>query len=738
MGVIKLIVLYAEKSDIAEKLAAILGKCFIDDAELTLDILLNSEFKKKLTAYENEHGFLRCIFENKEYYITWGFGHMAELKQAKEYDQKYKVWREENFPFVPQHFQIKIKEDPSVKKQFQVIKKLFNHAKAEMIINATDSDREGQLIFDWVRSLSKTKKPCKRLWVNSYTEEEVTSAMHDLKDDSDYINLTKAARCRSIADWLVGINLTAMSTLKYGTSKNMFTIGRVQTAVLYMIVQKELEVRQFKNETYYVIEASCRTNDNKEFVCNWFDEDGNRFSDREEAAEIVKAIKCLSGKILENTENETKKKPPLLYDLTNLQMDTNIRYGLTAKETLQIAQKLYQSQLITYPRTDSRFLPRDQKSKIEGIIKSLSTVYDDLKENVLDHLILENNRVFDDSKVNSHYAIIPTYKTATEDLSAKEIMVYGLIARSVLKAFMDNAIYINKKIVLQIGNETFVARSRKLEESGWQKAEKKLDNIFNEDQEDDESSSEENSSSDITVNIGDEIAIRDLSIVEKNSRAPARFTERSILRAMETCGKRAVKEDIREALKEHGIGTPATRADIIEKLISCNYIVRKDRYLIPTGKAIKIIEKLPVEQIKSPDFTGQWEHKLKLIEKGEMEAENFFEESKNLVVSMTEELKTEKREIIATKTLGRCPECADGNIIEGTKGYGCSNYTTGCKFVIWKNACGAKLTPSLVSILLSGETTGKVTCKKKDGTTYTARLRLAKVNGSYAVIRVKS
>ncbi|PJI06550.1 type IA DNA topoisomerase [Clostridium sp. CT7] len=736
-----MIVMYAEKPDIAEKLVAILGKCFINDIELTLDILFNSEFKKKLTAYENERGFLRCVFEEKEYLITWGFGHMAELKSAKEYNQKYKVWKEENFPFVPEHFQIRIKKDLNVRKQFQVIKKLFNDTKAEMIINATDSDREGQLIFDWVRSLSKTKKPCMRLWLNSYTKEEVINALHELKSNDKYINLTRAARCRSIADWLVGINLTAVGTLKYGTSKNMFPIGRVQTAVLYMIVEKEIEVRKFKKETYYVIEALCRTKDNKEFVSTWFNEDGNKLSDKEESEEIVKSVKGLKGKVLDFADNETKKRPPLLYDLTSLQMDANIKYGLTAKETLKIAQKLYQEQLLTYPRTDSRYLPKSKKVEIEKLIKSLPCVYNDLKNNVLTHLILENNRVFDDSKVNSHYAIIPTYKIATEDLNEKEIMVYGLVARSILKVFMGDAVYSNKKILLEIREETFVARSRKLIEDGWRKAEKKLDNIeFDDEEESDNEENTANMSTDLEVNVDDEIEIREINIVQKTSRAPARFTERSILRNMETCGKKVVKEELREALREHGIGTPATRADIIEKLISSDYITRKDRYLIPTEKGIKLIEKLPIEKIKSPDFTGEWEYKLSLVEKGKLSSEDFFKESMNAAVSMTEELKTTKREIIGCNIFGKCPECSDGQIMEGKKGYGCSNYVNGCKFVIWKNAYGAKITPSIARILLNGGITGKITCRKKDGSTYTAKLKLIKEkdNEHYKVIAIKA
>ncbi|MCR3758461.1 hypothetical protein KYB31_05555 [Clostridium felsineum] len=735
-----MIVMYAEKPDVAEKLAAILGKCFVEDTELTFDILLDTEFKKKLTDYENEKGFFRCVFEGKEYLVTWGFGHMAELKQAKEYDPKYKVWKEENFPFVPKHFQIRIKEDLNVKKQFQVIKKLFNDVKAERIINSTDSDREGQLIFDWVRSLSKTKKPCMRLWLNSYTKEEVVNALHQLKSNDDYINLTRAARCRSLADWLVGINLTAVSTLKYGTSKNMFPIGRVQTAVLYMIVEKELELRQFKKEIYYVIEVLCRTKDNKEFTSNWFNEDGNKFSSKEEAEEIVKSLKDLNGKVLDCVENETKKKPPLLYDITSLQMDANIKYGLTAKETLKIAQKLYQEQLLTYPRTDSRYLPKSKKVEIEKIIKSFPCVYENLKENVLKHLILENNRVFDDNKVNSHYAIIPTYKTATEDLSQKEIMVYGLIARSLLKVFMCDVVYSNKKIVIGIGEETFAFRGRKIVKEGWRAAEKKLNNIkVDYEEENDNEENVSNMSSDLKINIDDEVEIREINVVEKTIRAPARFTERSILRAMETCGKKVVKEELREALKNHGIGTPGTRGDIIEKLISSSYITRKGRYLIPTEKAMKLIEKLPIEKIKSPDFTGEWEYKLLLVEKGELSSEDFFKESKETAINMTEKLKTTKREVIGCNTLGKCPEC-DGEIIEGKKGYGCTNYVNSCKFIIWKNTYGAKITPSIARILLNGGTTGKVTCRKKDGTTYTARLKLVKEkdNEQYKVIAIKA
>lgn len=734
-----MIAIYAEKPDIGAKLAAILGKCFINGTEqLNMKNIYDADFHNKLETYQKEYGYLKCIFEDKDYCITWGKGHIATLKNAKDYDSAYKVWKEELFPFIPEHFQIKVIGSEAIKRQCEIIKRLFNDVNTKYIINATDSDREGQLIFDWVRSLTKTKKPCMRLWLNSYTEEEVIKAMHNLKPEEEYLNLTKAARCRAVSDWEIGTNLTAVATLKYGNSNNVFSIGRVQTVVLYMIVQRELSIKEFRPQTYYEIEAVCNCND-KKFNAVWENSDGNKIYDKKEAEQILESVKGKTGKVLKYSSDDYYKHPPLLYDLTELQRDANIKYKLTAKETLDTAQSLYQKQFISYPRTNSRYLPKSKQSEIKRIIQNLPGVYDKFKNKVLNNIALKNSRIFDDSKVDSHYALIPTYLTPDENLNEREIMIYGLIARSLIKVFMADMVYKRNNIIAQFNEQKFVSKNSKLIENGWKEAEK-TQNVCIDPDEDIEDKEYKNINEIVEVNKNDTVTIDNIYIKEKSTRHPARYTDSSILNAMKTCGKRVTSEKAKEEMKNKGIGTAATRAEIIEKLIKVGYVIRADdKYLMPTPKAIKLIEKIPIEEIKSPDLTGEWEYKLNLVAEGKLPAKEFAEVVKKDAVDMTEKLKLQKREYLGGNALGLCPEDnCDGKIIEGRRGYGCTNYIKGCKFVIWKEMYGVKITPALVQLLLTKGITGKLTCKKKDGETYVARLKRIKGDdGKQKIIPVK-
>lgn len=708
------VVILAEKPDFATTLAAVIGGCYIDGVELTPDMLTSKKYEGKIKSKRFKDGFLKARLDGKECVVTWVFGHLAELKQAYDYDPKYRVWKEDIFPFIPNEYEIKIKEESGIKKQFELIKKLFNDKDTEYIINATDSDREGELIFEYVYRLTGSKKPYKRLWISSITEEAIEQGLKELKDGSEMVTLQKAGKCRAIADWLVGANLTAIATLKYGGYKNMISIGRVQTPTLAIIVNREKEIQNFKPETYYELVGKFITQEGETYQGVWKRGKKDRFTKKAEAEEILRKVKGKNGVIAKYIESRSNEDPPLLYDLTSLQMDANKRYGFSAKKTLDLVQTLYEKQFLTYPRTDSRYLGDDHKSEIKRVINAIDDKYKRFKDQLLSKGLSYPNRVFNNSKVTSHHAIIPTYKTP-KDLTSEQQLIYDMVAESLLMAFMPKAVWSNTRIETTVEGEVFYTSGKTLIEKGWRelggrgKSEDALLPLLKE---------------------GDWVTGSKYELLSKQTKAPSRYSENTLLAVMETAGRFVEDSELREAMKKNGLGTPATRADTIEKLVQVGYIKKNKRILLPTEKGIEVIEKLPIEDIKSPSMTGEWEYRLNLIEDGQQDADKFIEDIEKYVISTVNILKKHKTQSIkvGAESFGKCPNCGS-DVVKNKKGYGCSNWRNGCKFQLWDNPiCGKKLTQANVKQLLKkGETNLiKGFTSTRTGKKFDAKLELIK------------
>lgn len=709
------IVVFAEKPDIGTRLAATLGGCFINGIELRPEMVANKKYEGMIKKERTEKGFLRCRRNGKDYVVTWGFGHLAELKQAVDYDPKYSRWEEDLFPFIPEKYEIKLKEGSGIKKQFKIISELFNDKDTEYIINATDADREGELIFDYIYRLAKCKKPYKRLWLSSYTEEAIEKGFASLKEADEVIPLRDAGRCRAIADWLVGSNLTAVATLKFGGYKNMISVGRVQTPTLAILVNREREIQNFKPEPYFELVAVFETEKGEQYKGKWKGKDTDRFSDRKKAEEILAKVQGKNGTVVKCEETKSEEKPPLLYDLTTLQMEANAKYGFSAQKTLDIAQKLYENQFLTYPRTNSRYLSSDLKPEIKRILKALPSSYDPYRSNLLNQTLNYSKRIFDDDKVESHHAIIPTYKTPS-NLSDDEQKIYDLVAKSLIKAFMPNAVWATTKVETEVEREIFYSSGKTLIEPGWRAVDGRT--ASNEADEDEQMLP--------VLRKGQKVIGRKYEVVEKKTKPPARFTEKTLLAAMETAGKYVEDEELREAMKDRGLGTPATRAGIIERLIEVGYVKREKKNLVPTTKGIEVIRILPVEAIKSPSLTGEWEYKLNLIERGKASPDEFLRQIEEFTRQMVSELKKEERTEIMREenVVGKCPKCGSP-VVKNKRGWGCSNWKNGCQFQIWAEVCGKKLTDANARQLL---TKGKTSLIKgfisKNGKKFDAVLEL--------------
>lgn len=689
----------------------------IGNTELTPEKLSDKRFEGLIKKQRFNDGYLKCRLNGKDCYISWGFGHIAELKQAADYDPKYKKWSEDLFPFVPERFEIKLKDEH--KKHFALLKKLLTDAKTDYIINATDADREGELIFDYIYRLSGSSKPYKRLWISSYTEEAIEEGFKTLKSSKDIASLQEAGRSRAIADWLVGSNFTVISTLKYGGFKNMISIGRVQTPTLAILVNRELEIRNFKPEAYFEVFAHFRSGDG-DYRGKWKSGKTDRFSDKAKANAVLAKVKGKPGLVTKMEQTQSSESPPLLYDLTSLQMDANGRYGFSAQKTLEIAQKLYENQLLTYPRTNSRYLKEDLKAEIPRIIKALPNEYDRFRKMVLAKPLSYTKRYFDNSKVEGHYAIIPTYKTPS-GLTADEQKIYDMVAKSLLKAFMPAAVWGNTKIETTVEGEVFFSSGKVLIESGWRAVEGQVP----------QGDDDENQLLP-AIKKGEQVENKKVEVAEKMTKAPNRYSEKTLLSAMETAGKFVEDDELREAMKEHGLGTPATRAAIIERLINVKYIERKGKNLVPTDKGVAVIEKLPIEAIKSPTLTGEWEFKMSQIEKGQLRFNDFIQDIITFTVATVNELKGQDKQEIGGSTqegFGTCPKCG-GVVIKNKKGWGCAKWQSGCKFQIWNSPiCGKKLTDANIKQLLEKGITKPIKgFTSKAGKPFDAKLKLASDN----------
>jgi DNA topoisomerase III len=592
--------------------------------------------------------------------ITWAFGHLVTLLEPGEYDPSLKRWTLNTLPFIPEEFKLKLIDNAGVPEQFSVIKKLCTEA--EEIVCATDAGREGELIFRYILSLASCEdKPIKRLWLSSLTPDAIQEAFKNLKDGHDYDALYDAARCRSESDWIVGLNATRFYTVRYGKTggiadRVLWSIGRVQTPVLAMIVQRDDEIVQFRPEPFWELTTLYR-----EVL---FKYTGDRFTKHESANELLEKVTGHDFTITGIAGKQKTEQPPQLFDLTTLQRELNKVQGLSAADTLAATQNLYESKLVTYPRTDSRYLTADMIPRIPQVFEQLKP----LRADQIEKLDLANlnlsKRIVDDSKVTDHHAIIPTGMMPRGNLGRNEGMVYDAVVTQFIAAFYPIC---TKKITTVNGESngvTFEAKGTQIIEPGWTELfpakGKKADD-------------EEQTLPAFTKG---ESGPHQPTLREGKTKPPSYFSENSLLGAMEAAGKWVDDDALREALKERGIGTPATRAAIIETLLKRNYIYREKKQIRATDMGRCLIALIQDPLLKSPEMTGEWEEQLKLIERKKVEASHFMEG----IARYTHELiQTSGALQIDPKRWGSCPYCGK-EVIKGKTAYGCQGWRDGCSF----------------------------------------------------------
>lgn len=630
------------------------------------------DIAKHLGATKQGNGYI----EGAGWQVTWAFGHLIELQEPEDYTPEWKPWRLSQLPIIPETFALRPRADGSAGEQLATIKRLFEGA--EEIICATDAGREGELIFRYILSWTGCEhKPARRLWISSLTDEAIAKGFATLRPAKDYDPLYHAARCRSEADWIVGLNATRFFTVEYGQRNLLLSLGRVQTPILALIVQRDLEQEHFVPEAFWEVITVCRG--------ATFKHPGGKFALQADAETLIERI---SGQELVITGVEKKNAlahPPLLYDLTSLQRDMNKRYGFTADQTLKIAQSLYERKHLTYPRTDSCYLTADLQPTIGPLLEKLRR----LKPAEIGALDLEKlpftKRVIDDKKVADHHAMLPTHILG-DNLSGDEAKLYEAVLTRLIAVFYPSAQRAVTTVEAVAAGESFRAKGTVLVDPGWERlygteprnedtATKKKKKQASED---DEAGEDDDAQQPLPDFAEGERNPHEPSLSSGKTSAPKRFNEASLLQLMETAGKIVTDEILKEALKEKGVGTPATRASIIEVLIKRHYVERKRKALISTDSGRALISLVKDERLKSPELTGDWEYRLKQMERGAYDPAVFMKE----VAAYTREILRDKAErTIDLKNLGPCPRC-HAPIIRGRSGYGCSKWKTGCSFVL--------------------------------------------------------
>lgn len=539
------------------------------------------------------------------YVVTWAVGHLVTQVNPEEIDARWKTWRQDTLPMLPENIPLKVIAQS--RDQFQCVKTILNAPQVDSVICATDAGREGELIFRRIYQMAGCRKPFRRLWISSMTEEAIAEGFANLRDGADYDGLYASALCRSDADWLVGMNGSRAFTLRYDS---LLSVGRVQTPTLSILVKRALEIRNFVPENYWEVQA-----DFGGYRGTWIDKDGKtRIPDEKTAKEIVSAVTGREGEVLEVSTERKRVPPPLLYDLTTLQREANARYGFTAQKTLNLAQALYEKhKLLTYPRTDSRYLSHDMRPKVQGILKGMP---EPLRALVLspDKAVDPGKRVYDDAKLTDHHAIIPTGRRPGV-LTADEQKLYEMVARQLIAAFYPDMEYDAMSAVTGVGEHKFLSRGRAVIAQGWQAANPPLRSKPKKGEEEQALPQ---------LQKGQHVPVKSAKAVAKKTTPPSPYTENTLLAAMENAGKFVENEELRRQMKERGLGTPATRAAIIERLIAVDYVRREKKALIPTDKGIRLIAVAP-EQLSSPETTGRWEKGLSDIAAGKMDPNRFMQ-----------------------------------------------------------------------------------------------------------------
>ena len=653
------------------------------------------EIAEVLGATKKMNGYI----EGNGYQVTWTFGHLCTLKEPNDYSENWKRWSLASLPMIPPRFGIKLISNPTYEQQFKTIEELMQNA--EMVINCGDAGQEGELIQRWVMQKAGCKCPVYRLWISSLTEEAIREGFQHLKEQSDFTKLYEAGLSRAIGDWLLGMNATRLYTLRYGQNRQVLSIGRVQTPTLALIVNRQAEIDNFKPEPYWELKTVYRN--------TTFSVTKGKFTKKEEGEAFLEIVRQKEFTVTDISEKKGKEYAPRLFDLTSLQVECNKKFAFTADDTLKLIQSLYEKKVTTYPRVDTTFLSDDIYPKVPNTLNGLVD-YIDLTASLLKAKIRKDKRVFDNSKVTDHHAIIPTGVPA-RNLTDNERKVYDLVVRRFIAAFYPDCEISTTTVLGKVDKVDFKVTGKQILKPGWRV-------VFGAEQKDSdaEPSDEEGVLPDF---VKGESGPHKPTLGEKWTQPPKPYTEATLLRAMETAGKLVDNDELRDALKENGIGRPSTRAAIIETLFKRNYIRKERKNLFPTATGVELIDTIQEELLKSAELTGLWEKKLRQIERGTYEARTFLEELKLMVHQVVINVlsdqtgrtitieqaapekpqaekepkgkKTRKPRAKKEKTAGQpesttvpvkpvCPICKKGSILRGKTAYGCSEYKDGCNF----------------------------------------------------------
>ena len=624
------------------------------------------DIARVLGANTQHDGFM----EGNGYCVTWTFGHLCALLDPHEYNEQWKGWNLSSLPMVPTRFGIKVSDDKGIQKQFNTIKDLI--AKATEVINCGDAGQEGELIQRWVYQKAGCKVPVKRLWISSLTEDAIREGFQQLKDQSEYQRLYEAGMMRAIGDWLLGMNATRAYTLRYakgvGKDRQVLSIGRVQTPTLALIVKRQHEIEHFVPRTYWELKTIYR--DTTFSAQLPVEEDDYAITSLEKGQALVDSIKEVPLEITSVEKKKGTEFAPRLFDLTSLQVECNKKFGLSADDTLKIIQSLYEKHVTTYPRVDTTYLSDDIYPKVPATLQGIKDYFPQVApllplkadgKKGADSLP-KSKKVFDNKTVTDHHAIIPTGQRP-DNLSELERKVYNMVALRFIAAFYPDCEVSNTTVLAKAGEIDFKVTGRQILKMGWRE-------IFAKEKQEDDPQEEQKS---LPAFVKGESGPHQPQLQEKTTTPPKYYTEATLLRAMETAGKTVDDEELRDAMKENGIGRPSTRAAIIEKLFQRKYIVREKKNIHATELGINLIHTIISPLLKSAELTGLWEKKLREIERGTFTAQQFLDELKQMTSEVVHEVKADKAGM-------RCPVCGKGIIIRGRTRYGCSRWKEGCSY----------------------------------------------------------
>ena len=639
-------------------------------------------------------------YEGNGYLVTYTFGHLCTLFEPNDYKPHWKSWDLNNLPMLPEKFKTKVVANEGIQKQFKIVRSLFD--KASVIINCGDAGQEGELIQRWVIEQANYKGPMQRLWISSLTTEAIKEGFKNLKPSEDYDNLYYAGFSRAIGDWLLGMNATRLYTVKHGGYKQVLSVGRVQTPTLAMVVDRFKEIEQFNPQPYWELQTTYK---NTLFNC----EEG-RFLKESDGQLFADKVKEDDFEIESVTKKSGKEYAPKLFDLTGLQVYCNTKFGFSADETLKIVQKLYEQKVVTYPRVDTTFLPHDVYPKVASILKNL-TNYNVLTTPLLGKEIKKSSKVFNDKKVTDHHAIIPT--GVEINLQYNQQQVFDIITKRFIAVFYDDCLVANTHVIGKAGEVNFKTSGKQIIDKGWRIVFENRD------------AATKPETGLLPEFIKGEKGPHSPTFLQKETKSPKQFTEATLLRAMETAGKHVDDDDLRELMKENGIGRPSTRANIIETLFRRKYIVRNKKQVLPTSTGIQLIDTIQNQLLKSAEMTGLWEKQLKQIEKGTYNAGAFIKNMKAMVDQLVYEVRSEqtranisheatssspkKEKTSKTKSVSitdqKCPKCQQGSLLQGKTAYGCSAYKTGCTLTIPFKFMNKKISDKqLLRLIIKGST----------------------------------